>query len=190
MKTKILTISLLCFLFVQINGQTIETEKLVSALSNLQQDPNSNNQKIYFDLFPNSFESFEKVFGFKNGKAAPLYDGFEYVQALFKLNDIPEKQQIQKWINISIGGHWEADAVNYFQHNLQPRILQNVDLTYELLSKRTSKEIESFFYFFFNQIHPQYESVPTDLKKLQNKDKEFYKLLLSGHKRAIKESGH
>ena len=177
-------------MFVQINGQSLETDKLKVALTNLIEDNSLNNQNTFFELFPNSFENFKNTFGFKEGKESPLYDGFEYVQAFFKLDSIQEKRQIDKWINISINGHWDADAVNYFQHNLRPRIFENVDLTYDLLKKRTDKEIISFFYFFFNEIHPQYKSIPTDFHKLGHKDKKFYELLQTGHKRAIKESGH
>ncbi|MFK5959484.1 MAG: hypothetical protein QM495_11530 [Lutibacter sp.] len=187
---KTLTTLILVLLAINVSGQSTKSSDLKNALSNLEKENNLKNQSIYFELFPNTFNGFLEMFGFENGKVAPLYDGYDYVQVLFELDKISKKKQMKKWIEISIGGKWEADAVNYFQHNLQPRILINVNLTYELLSERTDKEIESFFYFFFNEIHPQYEIVPTELKKLQNKNKEFYKLLLTGHKRAIKDSGH
>ena len=81
-------------------------------------------------------------------------------------------------------------AVNYFQNELRTRILKDVDLTYQLLEKRTDQEIESFFYFFFNEIHPQYETIPKELEKLKNKDMEFYEQMEIGHKKAIEDSGH
>ena len=186
---KLITI-IFILLFSQVNGQSIESNKLKNALIELTKDGNINNQKAYFELFPGSFDSFLKMFGFKDGKGAPLYDGFEYVQALFALDSISETQQMKKWINISINGCWEADAVNYFQHNLRPVVLKKTDLAYELLKNCTDKEIESFFYFFFNEIHPQYEEIPSEFKKLKDVDEKFYNHLLSGHKRALKDSGH
>ena len=187
---KTLTTLIFVILTINVNGQSTKSSDLKNAFSNLEKENNLKNQSAYFELFPNTFDGFLEMFGFENGKAAPLYDGYDYVQVLFQLDRISKKKQMKKWIEISIGGKWEADAVNYFQNNLQPRILKNIDLTYDLLSKRTDKEIESFFYFFFNEVHPQYDTVPKELKKLQNKNKEFYKLLLTGHKRAIKESKH
>lgn len=178
------------FLFVQANGQSVQVEKLQTALANLQKEDNQLNQRDYFDLFPNSFVSFESTFGYKNEKAAPLYDGFEFVQAFFHLDSIPKKKQLEKWINISIGGNWDADAVNYFQHNLQPKILENVNLSQDILKERTSEEIESFFYFFFSGIHPRFEAIPDEFKELRNRNKAFYDALIKGHKRAIHDSGH
>ena len=187
---KIIATLILIFLSIQINGQSLKTDKLKVALTSLKKDNNLKNQNTFFDLFPNSFESFKNTFGFEDGKEAPLYDGFDYVQAFFQLDSIKENRQIDKWIDISINGQWEADAVNYFQHNLRPRIFKNIDLTYELLKKRTDIEIISFFYFFFNEIHPQYESIPSEFEKIGHRDKKFYELIRTGHKRAIKESGH
>jgi hypothetical protein len=186
---KLITV-IFILLFTQVNGQSIESNKLKNALIELKSDRNINNQKEYFELFPDSFESFLNMFGFKDGRGAPLYDGFEYVQALFALDSIPETQQMKKWINISINGYWDADAVNYFQNNLRPIVLKKTDLVYEQLKKSTDQEIESFFYFFFNEIHPQYETIPSEFKKLKKVDEKFYNHLLAGHKRALKDSGH
>ena len=182
----IIFILLLC----QVNGQSLESIELKNALMELKKDKSLKTQKKYFELFPDSFEDFLKMFGFENGKEAPLYDGFEYVEALFAIDSISESQQMKKWINISIDGYWDADAVNYFQHNLRPIVLKKTDLAYELLKKCTDEEIESFFYFFFNEIHPQYKNVPTELERFKDRDEKFYKLLSAAHKRALIDSGH
>ncbi len=175
----------------QLIAQTAEVAKLRSAFLDLQKNDNQTYQQRYFDLFPDSFEKFEQVFGFEDGKKAPLYyNSIEYIRALFELDSISQSNQINKWIDISIGGHWDADAVNYFQHYLRPRILKNVDLTYRLLKVRPDKEVESFFYFFFNEIHPQFETIPAEFEMLKNRDKTFYSLLEKGHHRAIEDSRH
>lgn len=174
----------------QFTAQTVDIDKLKSALTELEQNDSQTNQRKFFEQFPNSFVSFEKTFGYKNGKAAPLYDGYDFVTKFFSLDSVPKREQMKKWIRISIGGHWEADAVNYFQHNLRPKVFKNVDLTYELLKERSETEIESFFYFFFNEIHPQFETIPEEFEKIKSSDKEFYGLLLKGHKLAIKNNGY
>lgn len=63
-------------------------------------------------------------------------------------------------------------------------------MTYDILKNRTDKEIKSFFYFFFHEIHPQYEKIPEEFNILKSKDMEFYNLIIAGHKRAIIDSGH
>ncbi|WP_215225292.1 hypothetical protein [Echinicola shivajiensis] len=181
---------LLLISILQITVQTVDIDKLKSAFSKLEKRNNLTNQRTFFELFPNSFDAFEQTFGYKNGKAAPLYDGHEYVVKFFSLDSIPEHEQMNKWINISIGGHWEADAINYFQYQLRPRILKNTNLTYELLKKRSEKDTEAFFYFFFNQVHPEFEKVPNEFESIKKLDNEFYSLILKGYQRAIKDSGH
>ena len=187
---KTLSTFILLISILQLTAQTTESNELQSALSKLKQTNSQTNQRKFFELFPSSFESFEETFGFKNGKAAPLYDGHEYVVKFFSLDSIPEREQIKKWIDISIGGQWDADAVNYFQHFLRSKVFKNIDLTYEFLKERPKKEIEGFFYFFFNEIHPQFETMPQEFEMIKNRDKEFYSLLVKGHKRAIEDSGH
>jgi len=178
-------------MFIQINGQSLETDKLKVALKSLQKNNDLNNQNTFFELFPNSFESFTNLFGYRYGKESPIFkDGFEYVKYFFKLDSIKEERQIDKWINISINGYWEADIVSFFQDNLRERVFEKVDLTYSLLKKRPNKDIKSFFYFLFSEIHPQYKSIPTEFKKFSLRDKRFYKLIQAGHKRAIRDSGH
>lgn len=188
---KKLTTLILTIIVINVFGQTVDSLKLKSAMISLIGENTKTNQINYFELFPNSFENFEKTFGYEDGKVAPLYfDSHQYVSILFDLDSIPIEIQIEKWINISIGGHWDADAVNYFQHGLRPRILMNVDLSYEILKKRTNQDIESFFYFFFNEIHPQVKTIPNEFEDLKIYDNVFYKLIEKGNKRAIKDSGH
>lgn len=64
---------------MQLNAQSINEDKLRSALTELQQNNSQTNQRNYFDFFPDSFDKFEQTFGYKDGKTAPLYDGHEYI---------------------------------------------------------------------------------------------------------------
>jgi len=187
---KTLLTFLLTFLFINTFGQSVNTEKLKTAFTNLKNDRSLVNQRKYFELFPNSFGEFQETFGYENGKAAPLYDGHEYIPEFFDLDSIPIEKQLEKCINISIGGHWEADAVNYFHYHLRSEVLKNVDLTYRLLKGKPNDKIESFFYFFFNEIHPSSKAIPGEFNEIQSKDKAFYELLVKGHERAMKHSGH
>lgn len=177
-------------LFIQLNGQSNNSVELKNALIELKNDNNISNQQKYFELFPNSFTELLNMFGFENGKGAPLYDGSEYIQAFFQLDSISEAKYMKKWVDISINGHWDTDAVSHFQFHLRLLVLEKTNLTYQVLKKYTHKEIESFFYFFFNEIHPQYESIPSQFEKFKNLDRDFYDIILTGLKKAIKDSGH
>lgn len=187
---KALSIIILIILVFQSTAQNVDIDKLKSAFVELEKNNSQNNQRTFFELFPGSFESFQQAFGFRDHEPAPLYDGRKYVLKFFALDSISKKEQMNKWINISIDGHWEADAVNYFQHNMRPVVLKNVDLFYELLKDRRENEIESFFYFFFNEPHPQFDTIPNDFKMIKNRDEAFYSLIKKGYKRAIEDSGH
>ena len=180
------------FLFFQISGQSVDTIRLKSTFFRLQQEDNEVNQRNYFNLFPTSFDDFIQTFGFNSGiDVGPLYhNSYDYVLRFFALNKIPVSKQIKKWIDISIGGKWEADAVNHFLYNLRPRILKDIDITYNILKTKSDKEIESFFYFFFSGIHPPYERIPDNFCKIKINDTEFYTLIVKGYKLAIKDSGH
>lgn len=181
----------LTILFLLTIGQEVEIEKLKAALTELQNENTVENQRKYFELFPDTFESFEKTFGFKDNTAAPLYSNSHiYIQQFFSLDNIPKKERFEKWINIAIGGHWDADAINYFQHDLRPRILKDTELAYNCLKQRTDNEIESFFYFFFHSIHPVYKTVPSEFEIFKTRDNKFYNLIVAGHTEAIEDSGH
>ena len=187
---KKISLLLLSFLTIQVASQTIDTDQLKKAFLKLENDNSIINQERYFNLFPNSFTSFVNVFGYVNDKPAPLYDGHEYVLKFFELGGINEFSLMEKCFNISIGGEWEADAINYFQHGLHSLVLQNVGLNYQVLKDKSDSEIESFYYFFFHSIHPVFHVIPDEFKTLETTNESFYTLIEEGHIRALKNSGH
>ena len=185
MKT-ILTFILTSFLF-----QTGDIEKLKEAFSNLELESTKENQQLYFDQFPEDFNSFKSTFGYQNEEYAPLYnDSYDYINKFFSLDKIPIDEKLKKSIEIGIHGKWQADAVNIFQHNLRPLLLSNVDLTYEILKKKENEEIGSLFYFFFQGVHPQYVEIPKEFNQIQNIDKSFYSLIIAGYEKAMNDSEH
>lgn len=179
------------------NTKYIDTaDKLKEYFSKIHGQDSVKYQMLFFTTFPDNFTDFNGVFGYCSNEdpskyyASPLYDGHEYIFPFFYLKTIPERDFYQKIINIAIGGHWEADAINYFQRNLHGKILQNPKLTFDLLKSKSDTEIKSFFFFFFHGIHPIYETIPDKLKKMKTYDSRIYKLLEQGFKDAIKQSGH
>ena len=155
--------------------QTDSVQTLKQSYKNLETENSKENQVHYLKAFPDNFSEFNKVFGFDE-KPAPLYnESYDYIQKIFDLDKISKEEKFNKWINISINGKWDADAVNYFQHRLIEKVLQNIDLTHRILKERTDEEIESFFIFFFDGPHPKKE-VPKEFESLKS-DKKFYKII-------------
>lgn len=188
---KLFILSILVFLSFQTKGQIANFKKLKVAYLNLSEHNTLENQNTFFELFPNSFKSFTNAFGFKNRNESLIYKNqYKYIETFFKLDSVQKDRQINKWINISINGKWDADAVSLFQNILRLRILQKNKLTYQLLKKRTDKEIISFFFFFFNEIHPPKDWIPKKFKVFEKKDNNFYQLIEKGRKKAIEKSGH
>ncbi|MBB6611936.1 hypothetical protein H7F15_12870 [Pontibacter sp. Tf4] len=184
MKTLLLLLSTV--LLFQGSG----TQKLESSFNNLKGADTKENQILYFNLFPSDFRTFERIFGYVEDKPGPLYEeSFDYISRFFELDKVSKKEKISKAINIGINGKWEADAISHLQQTLEPLVLENVDLTYQILKGKQQKEIESFFYFLFGGPHPKH-TIPTQLHKLKGIDRKFYSYISNGHRKALKESVH
>ena len=193
-------IALIIFLPLFAVGQNTTyndtAKKLTDYFSKVHGPDSVKYQKLFFAAFPDNFTDLNGVYGYNSNMedtayhGAPLYDGHEHIFFFFTLTTIPEKDFYQKIINIAIGGHWDADAVNYFQRGLQTKVLQNPKLTFDLLEPKSDTEIKSFFFFFFHAIHPRYENIPGELQTLETYDRRIYKMLEQGFKEAISKSGH
>jgi len=109
-------------------------------------------QKLFFNKFPNNFSSLDALFGYDDKKgAAPLYhEANGYIDKLFITKAIGVKEKAGKFIGIAINGEWDADAITYFQHNLQEFTVNNFTAFLTELSKHTDKEIESVWKFYFD----------------------------------------
>ena len=106
------------------------------------------------------------------------------------MTNIPEREYYNKIINIAIGGHWEADAINYFQNGLRNKVFENPRLTIDLLKIKSDRDILSFWFFFYSSIHPVYDHIPNKLTALKTYDNKIYGLMQKGLDKALKESGH
>lgn len=136
-------------------------------------------RQLFFEEFPNSFIEFKTIYDYNYNKPSILYEvATEHIFILFNnLENIDDSIYYNKLINVAIDGKWNADAIFCFQFGLQKRVLQNPILTYDLLNSRNDKEIKSFFYFFFDSIHPKWKSIPKELKQMKKKSLRIYKLM-------------
>jgi len=145
-------------------------------------------RKLFFVAFPNSFADLESIYGY----GQPLHERhYDHIMKLFNnLKCIDEREYYTKIINISIGGHWNADAVGIFQDGVQARVLEKPKLAFEILSKRSDEEIKSFFFFFFHGIHPPYRKIPHELGGMLQYYPRVYSLMEEGFKEALSKSDH
>jgi hypothetical protein len=148
-------------------------------------------QRKFFSVFPESFKELQSLYGYDE-EPAILYDSnYEHIENLFnKLICISKEEYYLKLIRIGIGGHWDADAVFWFQNQLRNKVLEDPRFTTEILREFQDNEIESFFYFFFSDIHPKWEIIPNELQVIQNYDKHIFDLMKEGFEKAIEDSGH
>jgi len=111
----------------------------------------------FFNKFPNSFEQFNSLYGYDDVLGGrPLYnEGYDHILGYSKLREhIANVDYYNKLIDISIGGHWEADNISYLQEVLNITFHKNPRLFSELINKRSENEKKSFWVFFFDGPHP------------------------------------
>jgi len=114
--------------------------------------------RVIFYSFPNSYEGMLKLFGFdKVTKAAPLYTwpiGQNVIKYFGSIQSIPKDVYYEKYINICVGGCWEADNIQQ-AFGLYNRLIDDTKSVCPILSKRTDVEIFSVFRFIFDGPHPK-----------------------------------
>ena len=101
------------------------------------------------------------------------------------LKGIDDTLYYKKIINIAVGGKWDADAVNYFQHGLQSRVLTKPELTVFMLKKMNKNDIGSLWNFYFDGPHPKNHFDPS-LEKIKFIDGEIYKVMMASYKEELK----
>lgn len=136
-------------------------------------------RQLFFEEFPNSFIELKSIYDYEFDKPNILVEkAYEHIFLLFNnLDNIEDSIYYNKLINVAIDGKWDADAIFCFQYGLQNRVFQNPELTFDLLYSRNDKEIKSFFYFFFDSIHPKWNDIPKELRPMKKKSVRIYKLM-------------
>ena len=146
-------------------------------------------QDKFFDEFPNTFKQLNQLYGYdgqaKKG-AILYYDAGNHIMGLFNnLKNINDTLYYKKIIGITIGGKWDADAVNFFQHGLQEHIVAKPELAVFILKKMDKSTIKSFWYFYFVGPIPKNHFYPS-LEKIKMIDKDIYKLMMESYNQVSK----
>ncbi len=131
-------------------------------------------QKKFFAAFPNDFKSFNSLYGYIEGKGAmPLYDQYSnHINFICRMRVIEEEEFLKKLVNLSLNGHWDADAINLLQDCIADHAAINLSLTVNVLKQFNQSEIKSFWFFLFDGPHPP-TNIPVDLSSLNKLDPEI-----------------
>lgn len=140
----------------------------------------------FFNEFPDSFKELNSLYGYENDTPSILYyEAENHIIKLFNnINTINDTLYYKKVINIAIGGHWDADAINYFQHGLNDRAEKKPELIVYLLKQMEIKAIKSFWYFYFDGPHPK-EQISDSLKKIKSIDIGIYNVMIEMHNKVL-----
>ncbi|MFV0545598.1 MAG: hypothetical protein ACK5ND_05275 [Bacteroides sp.] len=167
---RITLITLMSFLLLSCNGQNNRNQSDNSRTEKLTEAYNKKDYATFLRLFPGNFNEFQDFYGFDDVTGEkPLYTVAEkQIEYLFTgvQNELP---LIKKVIPIAIGGKWDADAVNYFQHNLINLLENHSDKVFEVLSTKSESESKQFWYFIFDSPHPDNEQNKKLIADLSNK---------------------
>ena len=149
----------LCLLFVitcffRSPAQSIDA-LLVKYFEQAKEFPNDTVfQRKFFDTFPDNFALFNSIYGYdKNaGILNVLYDvSHEHITFFCRLYEIiPKTDFFKRIIDVSLGGYWDADAINSLQMCIQNLFLENTKEAVEVLSTYNDADIKSFWHFFFD----------------------------------------
>lgn len=193
-KGEILTCSAIKFSSIQA-----QADSLTSFFKMAQVTKNEGKElfdRKFFCAFPNSFEEMEALFGFDEQKGeAPLYfGGDELIYYFSNLTTIPKDEYYNKYININIGGNWQADNIREAFY-LDERLRNDTRAVSKSLSKRTDEEIKSVFRFIFDGPHPKndfndqiYEDL---LPKISRQNERLENLFTRAYRDLIEEhDGH
>lgn len=150
-----------------VKCDTLKLYQLDRIADSILLQPNNTqlNQK-FFDLFPNNFEEFKCLYGydgFYNGSTTKLKNNIgttyaeKHIVTIFSNLKVDNRDYIEKLLNLSTNASWQPDAVNYLRHTLKNCIKslnEGYDLTLRFLSKKSFKEVKSFWIFYYTQEEP------------------------------------
>ncbi len=136
-------------------------------------------ERLFFKYFPDTFDRFDSLYGYREISIdsfayAPLFSSDHLERVFPHLKSVNDADYCRKLVGISIGGHWEADQVGLFQHNLINKVRANLGLTCSILRGLNDQQVKSFWLFFFDMENPS----AMDFSFLRNvEDKRIIRLM-------------
>lgn len=174
-----------------LNLKAIKLKQLYILSSTGSSEVSDNYKMQFFDAFPNTFKQLDELYGDNldaHNKPAPLNDRAEqHILDLFNhLNCINDTLYYRKIILIANGGHWDGDAINFFQHGLRNKVLNDPGLVVYILKDMPDNRIRSFWFFYFDGVHPE-EQIPKQLQKIKSINNRIYNLMIEAQTEVLKQ---
>lgn len=162
-------------------------------------------EKLFFELLPNSHSEMSdamyidiwkkdvewKKNKHKKGFIHKVYVVNSWVKYLSTMDYYDKDAYYEKYFNICIGGEYGADYLRA-GFEIYERFLYDTKTACEKLEKLTDKEIESVFYFIFDETHPEHNEENVSLYnemllKIKTENLKLSELLEKSYKRIIDE---
>lgn len=183
------------FQFKSVQAQADSLKKLYTIALNPGIENRAEIERALFSCFPNTFAEMQALFGYDK-IAGPLYFyiPIEGPIPFFRdLNSIPKDIYYNKYIDICVGGYWQADHINE-AFGIAKRIENDTQAICSELIKRTDEEILSVFRFIFDGPHPADKENKKDynflLSKLKNTNYRLAELLSESYIDLLSEKHH
>lgn len=149
-----------------IEEQTQLLEESFIKISNATDSNLETNELIFFESFPDSFEKFVALYGVDK----PLYEsGYDHLMALYNLKTISIKSLVEKYIELSKNGIWNADNTGDLQWQSFDKITNNTEVANRYLMSMSELEVRSVFYFLLDGPHPEDKGKKTEFEILVEK---------------------
>jgi hypothetical protein len=170
---------LLAMLNYSCHSQNKNDNDIRLLLTKCKSKPTKKNLKLFFDVFPITYNELQNTFGYSDEKGeAPYYkDGEEYLLMFFKSSQgVDKKLFIDKLITISSTGKWDADNINSFQEKLRGYFFLNDETFLSILNKKNKNVVKGFWYFFSDEpvFNNKNHSKILSLLKTNKKMKQIY----------------
>lgn len=181
-------------LYESLNIKAKKLELLYTHASS-SEDADNIYKREFFEAFPATFNQLDALYGDnldRNHKPAPLNGQAEqHIIDLFNRLDniVNDTLYYRKIISIAVGGHWDGDAVNFFQHGLRQKVLKNPALVVYILKNMNNDNIYSFWYFYFDGPVPN-KQISKPLKRIKTINQRIYSLMTKAHNKVLKFWGN
>jgi hypothetical protein len=176
---------------VQVNTTPKVKDELEQVAKRLTELHDNKNCKEFFNAFPNTFEEFDRLYGFDDEKGGRiLYSKFpEHFSYFFDCPDVSAQEKLIKVIKIGVDGRWnDAVPIGVFEESAFDLIIDNPSKAREILDSLPDEKAASFWYFLFDRPHPtdkENKKRVDSLSSLLGKNSKQSKLLSEQYKKLV-----
>lgn len=116
---------------------------------------------VFFEHFPSDFAVFHDLYSYQSGNPGPLYEDYQlHLKILSQLSGVVgDYSYMDKLVQISIGGKWEADAIGMFQKIVRDFSVSHINILGDVLSRYSEYKVRQFWDFYFDGPHLQHHLV-------------------------------